>query len=65
MSRYLQAPEIEVTDDYIAKAMEKDIREVVAPDCSLNMIVSNIGITPDLFRDLYLQRGDEYSFLSE
>jgi multidrug efflux pump subunit AcrB len=37
---------IEVTDDYIAK-MEKDIREVVAPD-DLNMIVSNIGITPDL-----------------
>ena len=37
---------IEVTDDYIAK-MEKYIREVVAPD-DLNMIVSNIGITPDL-----------------
>lgn len=37
---------IEVTDDYIAK-MEKDIREVVVPD-DLNMIVSNIGITPDL-----------------
>jgi multidrug efflux pump subunit AcrB len=37
---------IEVTDDYIAK-MEKDIREVVAPD-DLNMIVSNIGVTPDL-----------------
>jgi multidrug efflux pump subunit AcrB len=37
---------IEVTDDYIAK-MEQDIRGVVAPD-DLNMIVSNIGITPDL-----------------
>jgi multidrug efflux pump subunit AcrB len=37
---------IEVTDDYIAK-MEKDIRDIVAPD-ELNMIVSNIGITPDL-----------------
>lgn len=37
---------IEVTDDYIAK-MEQDIREVVPPD-DLNMIVSNIGITPDL-----------------
>jgi multidrug efflux pump subunit AcrB len=37
---------IEVTDDYIAK-MEKDIRDVVAPE-DLNMIVSNIGITPDL-----------------
>ncbi len=37
---------IEVTDDYISK-MERDIREVVAPD-DLNMIVSNIGITPDL-----------------
>jgi multidrug efflux pump subunit AcrB len=37
---------IEVTDDYIAK-MEKDIREVVSPE-DLNMIVSNIGITPDL-----------------
>jgi multidrug efflux pump subunit AcrB len=37
---------IEVTDDYIAK-MEQDIREVVAPE-DLNMIVSNIGITPDL-----------------
>jgi len=37
---------IEITDDYIAK-MEQDIREVVAPD-DLNMIVSNIGITPDL-----------------
>jgi multidrug efflux pump subunit AcrB len=37
---------IEVTDDYIAK-MEQDIRRVVSPK-DLNMIVSNIGITPDL-----------------
>lgn len=37
---------IEVTDDYVAK-MEQDIRAVVSPD-DLNMIVSNIGITPDL-----------------
>ncbi|HEY6766906.1 MAG TPA: efflux RND transporter permease subunit, partial [Candidatus Sulfotelmatobacter sp.] len=37
---------IEVTDDYIAK-MERDIRSVVTPE-DLNMIVSNIGITPDL-----------------
>ncbi len=37
---------IEVTDDYIAK-MEQDIRSVVAPE-DMNMIVSNIGITPDL-----------------
>ncbi|MDR3413733.1 MAG: efflux RND transporter permease subunit [Formivibrio sp.] len=37
---------IEVTDDYIAK-MEQDIRSVIAPR-DLNMIVSNIGITPDL-----------------
>jgi len=37
---------IEVTDDYIAK-MEQDIRAVVSPN-DLNMIVSNIGITPDL-----------------
>jgi multidrug efflux pump subunit AcrB len=37
---------IEVTDDYIAK-MEQDIRSVVSPE-DLNMIVSNIGITPDL-----------------
>ena len=37
---------IEVTDDYVAK-MEQDIRSVVSPD-DLNMIVSNIGITPDL-----------------
>jgi multidrug efflux pump subunit AcrB len=37
---------IEVTDDYIAK-MEQDIRGVVSPE-DLNMIVSNIGITPDL-----------------
>jgi multidrug efflux pump subunit AcrB len=37
---------IEVTDDYIAK-MEQDIRSVVSPQ-DLNMIVSNIGITPDL-----------------
>ena len=37
---------IEVTDDYISK-MEQDIRNVVAAD-DLNMIVSNIGITPDL-----------------
>ena len=37
---------IEVTDEYIAK-MEEDIRDVVAPR-DLNMIVSNIGITPDL-----------------
>ncbi len=37
---------IEVTDDYISK-MEQDIRGVVSPQ-DLNMIVSNIGITPDL-----------------
>jgi len=37
---------IEVTDDYVAK-MEQDIRSVVSPE-DLNMIVSNIGITPDL-----------------
>jgi len=37
---------IELTDVYVAK-MEEDIRKVVSPE-DLNMIVSNIGITPDL-----------------
>ncbi len=37
---------IEVTDDYITK-MEQDIRSVVSQK-DLNMIVSNIGIAPDL-----------------
>jgi multidrug efflux pump subunit AcrB len=37
---------IELTDRYIAR-VEQDIREVVAPR-DLNMIVSNIGVTPDL-----------------
>lgn len=37
---------IEVTDEYIAM-MENEIRQVVAKD-DMNMIVSNIGITPDL-----------------
>jgi len=37
---------IEVTNGYIAK-VEDDIRGTVAPD-DLDMIVSNIGITPDL-----------------
>ena len=37
---------IEVTDGYIAK-VEDDIRKSVLPE-DLNMIVSNIGITPDL-----------------
>ena len=37
---------IELTNEYIAK-MEQDIRDVVAPS-DLNIIVSNIGITPDL-----------------
>ncbi len=37
---------IEVTDAYFAK-MENDIRSVVKPE-DMNMIVSNIGITPDL-----------------
>ncbi len=37
---------IEVTNDYIAR-MEQDIRGLVSPE-DLNMIVSNIGITPDL-----------------
>jgi multidrug efflux pump subunit AcrB len=37
---------IELTDQYIA-GIEKDIRSVVSP-ADLNMIVSNIGITPDL-----------------
>jgi multidrug efflux pump subunit AcrB len=37
---------IEVTDQYVAR-MEQDIRGVVAA-ADMNMIVSNIGITPDL-----------------
>ena len=37
---------IEVTDEYVAR-MEDDIRKVVSKT-DLNMIVSNIGITPDL-----------------
>ena len=37
---------IELTDDYIAR-MERDIRSIVSSE-DLNMIVSNIGITPDL-----------------
>jgi multidrug efflux pump subunit AcrB len=37
---------IELTDQYIAR-VEQDVRDVVAPK-DLNMIVSNIGITPDL-----------------
>ena len=37
---------IEVTDEYVAK-MEDDIRKIVSPE-DMNMIVSNIGITPDL-----------------
>jgi multidrug efflux pump subunit AcrB len=37
---------LEVTDQYIAK-MEQDIRGIVSPE-DMNMIVSNIGITPDL-----------------
>jgi multidrug efflux pump subunit AcrB len=37
---------IEVTDEYVAM-MENEIRQVVSKD-DMNMIVSNIGITPDL-----------------
>jgi multidrug efflux pump subunit AcrB len=37
---------LELTDDYISK-VEEDIRQVV-PRSDLGMIVSNIGITPDL-----------------
>jgi multidrug efflux pump subunit AcrB len=37
---------IELTDQYIAR-VEKDVRSVVAPK-DLNIIVSNIGVTPDL-----------------
>jgi multidrug efflux pump subunit AcrB len=37
---------IELTNEYVAK-MEKDIRNIVPPR-DLNIIVSNIGITPDL-----------------
>ncbi len=37
---------IELTDQYVAR-MEDDIRSVVSPQ-DFNMIVSNIGITPDL-----------------
>ena len=37
---------LELTDTYIAK-LEEDIRQVVSHD-DLDMIVSNIGITPDL-----------------
>ena len=37
---------IELTDQYIAH-VEQDVRDVVVPK-DLNMIVSNIGVTPDL-----------------
>ena len=37
---------IEITDEYVAR-MEKDIRGIVSPE-DMNMIVSNIGVTPDL-----------------
>ena len=37
---------IELTDRYVAR-VEDDVRSVVAP-VDLNMIVSNIGVTPDL-----------------
>jgi multidrug efflux pump subunit AcrB len=37
---------IELTNDYIAR-VEQDVRSVVSPE-DLNMIVSNIGVTPDL-----------------
>jgi multidrug efflux pump subunit AcrB len=37
---------IELTDQYIAR-VEQDVRDAVAPK-DLNMIVSNIGVTPDL-----------------
>ena len=37
---------IELTDQYIAR-VENDVRAVIAPK-DLNMIVSNIGVTPDL-----------------
>jgi multidrug efflux pump subunit AcrB len=37
---------IELTDQYIAR-VEQDVRDVVPPK-DLNMIVSNIGVTPDL-----------------
>lgn len=37
---------IELTDQYVAR-IEQDIRSIVAPH-DLNMIVSNIGVTPDL-----------------
>ncbi len=45
----LKAPSgtrIEMTDRYVAR-IEEDVRSIVRPD-DLNMIVSNIGITPDL-----------------
>ena len=44
---------IELTDKYIAR-VEQDIRDVV-PARDLNMIVSNIGTAPGLFRDLFQQ----------
>lgn len=37
---------IEVTNQYVAR-IERDIRRVVSPS-DLNMIVSNLGVTPDL-----------------
>jgi multidrug efflux pump subunit AcrB len=37
---------LEITDDYVAQ-VEEDIRQIV-PRSDLDMIVSNIGITPDL-----------------
>jgi HAE1 family hydrophobic/amphiphilic exporter-1 len=42
---------LELTDKYIAR-VEEDIRSVIPQD-ELGIIVSNIGITPDFFGDLY------------
>jgi multidrug efflux pump subunit AcrB len=52
---------IEVTDQYIAR-MEDDIRKVVAPG-DMNMIVSNIGITPDLSAIYTSNSGQNTAFI--
>ena len=61
MSIVLPGTRLEVTDVYVGK-MEQDIRDVVSPH-DMNMIVSNIGITPDLSRHLYQQfRNARFTF---
>ena len=57
---------LEVSNDYVAKVLENIIRGAVVPArMDLDMVVSNIGVYPDLSGDLHHKRLDGYGLRAD